>query len=87
MPDKPVLTIAHAEAVAPAAEIERLSGQPVAAFVVEALRNQAESLRPKGRPIDWDRLRQIQARVRSRPSVDDRPADEIIGYNQHGHFD
>ena len=82
--DRPVLTIDDPEAVALAAEVERLSGEPVTPFVVEALRKRAENLRPKGR-VDWDRLRQIQARVRSRRTVDDGPANEILGYNQHGH--
>ncbi len=34
-----------------------------------------------------DRIRVIQERVAAMPELDPRPADEIIGYNEHGHFD
>ena len=94
MPDKPVLTIDDPEAVALAAEVERLSGRSVTALVVNALRHEAERLRPKGGkfdPAEGERRRQevrrIQDEVRSWPVVDHRPANELLGYNEDGLFD
>jgi antitoxin VapB len=40
----------------------------------------------KGREL-LDRIREIQDRVAAMPELDPRPADEIIGYNEHGTFD
>jgi antitoxin VapB len=40
-----------------------------------------------GREIDWQEVRRILARVDAMPVLDHRTADEIIGYNEHGHFD
>jgi antitoxin VapB len=34
-----------------------------------------------------EEIRKIQADVAKLPVLDDRTADEIIGYNEHGHFD
>jgi hypothetical protein len=33
------------------------------------------------------RVRAIQAEVAKLPILDDRSPDEILGYNEHGHFD
>jgi antitoxin VapB len=40
----------------------------------------------KGKEL-LDRIRPILDRVASMPELDPRPADEIIGYNEHGTFD
>ena len=32
-------------------------------------------------------IREIQERIAAMPLLDARDADEIIGYNEHGHFD
>jgi hypothetical protein len=32
-------------------------------------------------------IKEISERVTRLPILDDRSADEIIGYNEHGHFD
>lgn len=33
------------------------------------------------------RVRAIQARIAQLPVLDSRSPDEILGYNEHGHFD
>ena len=33
------------------------------------------------------RIDEIVAQARAMPTLDDRTPDEIIGYNEHGHFD
>ncbi len=38
-------------------------------------------------PIDWAEVNRILAEVDKLPRLDQRSADEIIGYNEHGHFD
>jgi hypothetical protein len=40
----------------------------------------------KGREL-MERIRPILDRVAALPELDPRPADEILGYNEHGHFD
>jgi hypothetical protein len=45
---------------------------------------------PKARPSAEDllaRVRGIQAEVARLPILDDRSPDEILGYNERGHFD
>jgi hypothetical protein len=42
-------------------------------------------------PLEPDKLlarvRAIQAEIAKLPILDDRSPDEILGYNEHGHFD
>lgn len=33
------------------------------------------------------RIAEIVAEARAMPTLDDRTPDEIVGYNEHGHFD
>ena len=39
------------------------------------------------KPIDWAAIKAIQDRVAALPILDTRSDDEILGYNEHGHFD
>ena len=40
--------------------------------------------RPARRPVDMDKINAILARVHAAPVLDDRTADEIIGYDEFG---
>lgn len=87
-----MLTIRNAEAERLAHELASQRGQPVDDIVLEAL--QAEQRRSVGAPPRKLRgqdllnaVRPIQDRVASRPVLDHRSADEIVGYNEHGTFD
>ncbi len=45
-------------------------------------------VRPRvAKPIDWAGIRALQDRVAALPTLDTRSDDEILGYNEHGHFD
>ena len=35
----------------------------------------------------WAKIQEIQRQVAELPTLDNRTADEIIGYNEFGHFD
>ena len=66
--------------------LAELRGESIDAVIKAALqqewRNQ-QSERP--RPPDWiERLRAITHRVAQLPTLDSRPADEILGYDEHG---
>jgi antitoxin VapB len=80
-----VLHIESAEAVQLANELSRDLGKPVEQVVVDALRNEKQRKNPRG--IDRARVEAIINRIASTPVVDNRPADEIIGYNDRGAFD
>ena len=74
-------------------EIARLTaatGKTVSDIVSEAISAQAERL-PLGKAKSYEEfraaVREIQDHIAKLPVLDDRSADEIIGYNEHGHFD
>lgn len=86
-----MLTIRHPEAERLAHELASRRGQPVedvvlAALQAERMRDSTPAQRLHGQGLR-DAVRQIQERVASRPILDDRPADEIVGYNDDGTFD
>ena len=72
-------------------ELQALSydlGQSVNEIVTVAVQEKLNRIRSaKPKKIDWDAVRQIQAEVASMPLLDRRSADEILGYNEFGHFD
>ena len=68
-----------------AAELARLTGQTKTEAVTDALRDRLDRLRRErsGRTLA-DELNAIALRCARRPVLDSRPADEIIGYDEHG---
>ncbi len=85
------LNIKNPETEKLAREVARRCGTGITTAVTDALREKLERERKKLRPDDIDaRLRRIDAIVthyNSLPVLDDRSDDEIIGYNERGHFD
>lgn len=79
------LNIRNAEAERLAAELARVTGQTKTEAVTEAIRNHLERLRRErsGRMLA-DELDDIGRRCAKLPARDSRPADEILGYDEHG---
>jgi antitoxin VapB len=59
--------------------------------VTDVLRREVARERKKLRPDDKERfhrdIEEIVRRFNELPVLDDRSPDEILGYNEHGHFD
>jgi antitoxin VapB len=74
-----------------ARELARRRGQGITEAVTDVLRREVERERTKPRRNDVAerrrRIDEIVERFNKLPVLDDRSADEIIGYNEHGHFD
>jgi hypothetical protein len=52
------------------------------------LERERRKVRPKGDYQEFSRrVEAIVESVKRLPVLDDRSADEFIGYNEHGHFD
>jgi antitoxin VapB len=74
-----------------ARELARRRGQGITKVLTDLLRREVERERRKRKPNDLEtrmrRIDEIVKRYNSRPLRDDRSDDEIIGYNDQGHFD
>jgi antitoxin VapB len=86
------INIKNPEAERLAREVARRCGTGITAAVTDALREKLERERRKPRAEDdleefLRRVDEIVDRFNSRPLLDRRTPDEIIGYNEHGHFD
>lgn len=87
------LNIKNAETERLARELARRRKQGITQVVTEALRKEVERERrvriAKG--DDYEsfkrRIDAIVERVNRLPVLDDRSPDEILGYNEQGHFD
>jgi len=87
-----MLTSRHPEVERLAFELATQRGQPVDEVLLAALR--AEKARGTVSPPPHaqehhrllDEVRKIQERVASRPMLDARSADEILGYDERGIF-
>ena len=68
-----------------AREVAGRTGETLTTAVIVALRERLARLRGRRRrrPLR-DELREIGRRCASLPNLDDRSADEILGYNEHG---
>ena len=63
------------------------TGEPVEVALHAALQERLDRVtHRKGREL-LERIRPILDRVAALPELDPRPADEIMGYNEHGLFD
>jgi antitoxin VapB len=68
-----------------AREVAKLTGESLTEAVKTALRDRLErERRRRGKAIDWTRLQQMQAEIARLPVVDDRSADELLGYDEAG---
>lgn len=86
------LNIKNVETERLARELARLRGQGVTTVLTDVLRREVERERRKPRrKEDYEefsrRIEEIVDRLNRLPVLDDRSPDEIIGYNDQGHFD
>lgn len=64
------------------------TGEPEDVLLKAAVRERLARIRKANtKGIDWAAIREIQQRVARMPVLDDRPADELVGYNEYGTFD
>ena len=80
------LSIKSDEADALARELSRLTGESLTDTVTESLRQRLKREQVNGRDVHGAVAR-AQAAIRDLPLLDPRSADEILGYNEKGHFD
>lgn len=79
------LSIKHDEADRLARALARETGETLTEAVVIALRERLERVRqPSRAKRRLARVRAIQSRVAALPTRDQRPADEILGYDEDG---
>jgi antitoxin VapB len=85
------LNIKNAETEKLVRELARRRGQGITEVLTDVLRREVERERRKPQRPDKDdfdrRIQAIVDDVKKLPVLDDRSPDEIIGYNEHGHFD
>ena len=79
------LNIRNTETERLAAELAQLTGRTKTDAVAEAIRDRLERLQRErsGRSLA-DQLDDIGRRCAKLPVLDERPADEILGYDSHG---
>jgi antitoxin VapB len=68
-----------------ARDVAARTGETLTRAIVVALRERLARLRgrPRRRPLR-DELREISRRCASLPTLDDRPADDVMGYDERG---
>lgn len=68
-----------------ASELARQTGETKTEAVIKALRDRLDRLRrEKGNRPLIEELEEIALHCASLPVLDSRPADEILGYDEHG---
>ena len=68
-----------------ARQLARMTGESITEAVHVAVRDRLErEQRRRGKTIDRTRIDQIVAQLAAIPVIDDRSADELIGYDEHG---
>lgn len=80
------LSIKTDEADALARELATLTHESLTEAVTTALRERLERVRDR-KPVMMARLRKLQEEYAAHAGTDDRPEDEIVGYNDIGAFD
>ena len=80
------LSLKDPEADRLARELAARTGETLTTTVIVALRERLARLRGRSKRHRRlrDELREIAQRCRQLPTLDDRPADEILGYDEHG---
>ena len=85
------LNIKNAETEKLARDLARLRGEGITEALTAVLRREVERERRKPRREDKEKfyrdIEEIVQEIKKMPVLDDRPADEILGYNEHGLFD
>jgi antitoxin VapB len=89
--DAMALNIKNAEAEQLARELARRRGTGITEAITHALRKEVARERKRPRREDPEefmrRVQEIVNEVKRLPVLDHRSDDEILGYNDQGHFD
>ena len=78
------LNIRNTETERLAAELAKQTGETKTEAVTKALRDRLARLRRRPRRHLADELERIAEHCASLPVLDPRPAEEILGYDEHG---
>jgi len=78
------LNIKDSETDRLARELATMTGESITTAVRTALDERLERVRGRGGPSLVDEIAAIGRRCAALPVFDDRPADEILGYDEHG---
>ncbi len=86
------LSIKNREVEEKARKLAFLTGKPITEAINDSLdlslrRQQAVRKPSSASEARWERIQELQREVADLPTLDPRTPDEILGYNQHGHFD
>ena len=85
------LNIKNPETEKLARELARRRKQGITEALTDVLRREVERERKKPRRESYEefsrRIEEIVERFNKLPVLDDRSDDEILGYNEQGHFD
>lgn len=85
---KMALSLKNPEAERLAREIASETGESLTAVIIQALRERLERLRGVRRAPDLaEAIMEISKRCSALPDLDERSADEILGYDRAGGFD
>lgn len=79
-----VLSIKNDEADRLVRELAALTGESLTDAVVAALRERLERERRRPAPGIGARLRRLASEVNELPVLDDRPAEAVLGFDEHG---
>jgi antitoxin VapB len=80
-----VLSIKDAETDQLARQLARLTGQSITETVKAALRERLQhEQRRRGKRLDRAKISRIVADIATLPVVDNRPPDELVGYDEFG---
>lgn len=89
MPQKkqPVsLNIKNPEVHRTAARLAKIQGTTITEAVLKAVRAELGRQEPRGAADEVHRMEQYARRLVAMPLLDDRPADEILGYEAEGYL-
>lgn len=79
------ISIRNPEAERLAREVAARSGENITKAIIHSLEERLQRLTDQERtPTRVRELRAIAKRCKALPDLDQRPADEILGYNEHG---
>jgi antitoxin VapB len=86
-----VLSIKNRVVEQKARRLALMTGKPITAALNDSLDlsllRQDIVKKPTAKEELWAKIQEIQRQVVALPTLDNRTADEIIGYNEFGHFD
>lgn len=77
-----VIHIENPEADRLVRELAEATGEPVDDAVVAAVREKLERMRTEAEFLA--KIKKITDRIAALPTLDDRSADKILGYDEHG---